>query len=140
VNEAAERQRRNVELARRGFEAYTAGDIDTVLALLDPEVEIHSAMGNAGTFHGPDGFLEWSGGWEETWEEFTSVAEEIVPVGASHVVVQADQHAKGRDGIEVTQRPAFAYELGEDGLCTRMGLYFDFDQALAKVREWGARD
>jgi ketosteroid isomerase-like protein len=140
VSGPSERQRRNVELARRGFDAYAAGDTDAVLGLLHPEVELESVMGNAGTFHGRRGFLEWSGAWEETWEEFTSVAEKIVPHGERHVVVQADQHATGRDGIEVTMRPAFAYELGEDGLCIRMGLYFDFDQAHAKVREWGAED
>jgi ketosteroid isomerase-like protein len=138
VTELSELQRRNVEIARRGFDAYTNGDMDTVLELLDPAVEVESVMGNMGTFRGRDGFLEWSVPWEETWEEFTSTAQEIVPVGDRHVVVQADQHARGRDGIEVTMRPAYAYELGEDGLCSRMGLYFDFDQALAKVREWGA--
>jgi ketosteroid isomerase-like protein len=131
-----ERQRRNVEIARRGFEAYNAGDLETVLALLHPEVELHSVMGNVGTFYGREGFLEWSGTWEEAWEEFVSEAQEIVPVGERHVIVKANQRARGRDGIEVTMRPAFAYELGDGELCSRMGLYFTFEEALAAVREW----
>jgi len=136
--ELSERQRLIVETARRGFDAYMSGDTEAVLAQLAPDLVLESVVGNVGTFHGRQGFLEWSEPWEEAWEEFDSVAEEIVPIGENHVVVQADQRARGRDGIEVTMRPAFAYEMNDEGLCSRMGLFFSFDQAAAKVREWGA--
>jgi ketosteroid isomerase-like protein len=138
--EASSRQRRNIETARRGFEAYNAGDTETVMSMLHPEIEVHSVMGVSGTFHRHEGFREWSGTWEEVWEEFVSEVEEIVPVGERHVIVKAFQRARGRDGIEVTQRPAFAYEVDDGDLCTRMGLYFTFEEALAAVREWGARE
>src|SRR5438477_10861208 len=41
MTEMSTEQETNVELARRAFEAFNAGDADGVLALLDPEVEIY---------------------------------------------------------------------------------------------------
>ena len=39
------RQQRNVELARRGMEAYNRGDIDAVLELFSADVEVYSSSG-----------------------------------------------------------------------------------------------
>jgi ketosteroid isomerase-like protein len=136
--ESAERRRELVELTRRGFEAYTAGDMETVLARLAPDVVLESTMGNVGTFHGHEGFLEWTREWLDVWEEFRVEVREVVPVGDDHAIVEVDQSARGRGGIEVSQRPAFAYEADADLHCTRMALCADRDEAFAKVREWGA--
>ena len=136
--EPTPRQLEVMEAARRGFEAYNRGDLDTVIEMLSPDFVVESVVGNVGTYHGRQGFLDFSVPWEEVWEEFRSDISEIEPVGDDHVLIHADQLARGRDGIEVTMQPVFAYEMGPAGLCTRMGLYFDRDQALARVREWGA--
>ena len=136
--EPAERRRELVELTRGAFEAYTAGDMETVLARLAPDLVLESSMGNAGTFHGHDGFLQWTREWLDVWEEFRAEVREVVPVGPDHAIVEVDQTARGRDGIEVTQRPVFAYEANADLICTRLALCADREEALAKVREWGA--
>ena len=142
MTEYTERQLRNIEIAHRAFDAYAAGDIDGVLAALSPDVIVHSpaGMGNAGTFHGREGYREWSGPWEEMWQEFHSEIEELEPLGERHLIAVVNQRGRGRDGIEVTAQNAFAYELGEDGLCSRMGLYPTYEDARAMVREWGAPD
>ena len=55
-------QQRNIELTRRGFKAYNAGDYEAVVALLHPDVEVYAddELLNAGSFSGHDGFLRWS--------------------------------------------------------------------------------
>ena len=46
-------QQRNVELTRRGFDAYNAGDYEAVAALLDPDVELHDdELVNGGDLRG----------------------------------------------------------------------------------------
>ena len=61
----------NEDLLRRGYEAFASGDIDTVLALFDPDIAWHVGGSNqtAGDYHGHQevlGFLgkmvELSGG------------------------------------------------------------------------------
>src|ERR671931_52250 len=49
----------NVELTRRGFEAYNASDYESLGALLHSEVELHAddELLNSGDFRGPEGFL-----------------------------------------------------------------------------------
>jgi uncharacterized protein len=126
----------NVRLAREGFDAFNRGDVDAVLAMLDPEVEVFAApeFPNSGTFHGHDGYLRWVGEWLEAWDRFVIEVLEIEPVGDDHVVSLVHQRGRGRgSGIEVTQDVAFMWEV-RDGRAVRFHLYPDRDAALAGVR------
>jgi ketosteroid isomerase-like protein len=79
----ASRQERNVELARRGLEVYRRGDIEAVLDLFSPDVQVYSPPEfiNAGLFHGRKGWLEWIGQWNEAWESFDIRIGGVEPVG-----------------------------------------------------------
>ncbi len=126
----------NVRLAQRGFDAFNGGDVDAVLAMLDPEVEVYSDPGflNSGYSYGRDGYLRWVGEWLEAWEEFVIEVIEIEAVGDDHVVSVVHQRGRGRGGIEVEQDVAFMWEV-RDGRAVRLHLYPDRAAALAAVRE-----
>jgi ketosteroid isomerase-like protein len=129
----ADRAQSNVEAVRRGVEAYNGGDVDVILEIFAPDVEIHAVpeLINSGTYHGHDEFLTWLAGWEEAWEEFTIEVEAIDPVGDDHVVVEVLQRARGAgSGAAVEMRLVQLYEIRE-GVVTRFHLYMDRDQAVA---------
>jgi len=47
----------NVEVARRGYEAFAQGDLETVLGLLAPELiseEAEQTLDTPATYHGPE--------------------------------------------------------------------------------------
>src|SRR5829696_5879527 len=75
----------NVEIVRRGWEAWVRGDLDALLELCDPAVEWD-------TTH-----ME---GWLGSWERFESGAEKILEAGGDRVVVICWQQGFG-PGSEV---------------------------------------
>ena len=122
-----------VALARAGFEAFNRGDGDAVLALLHPDVEVHSSgsVGERGTYRGHDGYRQWVGVWLEAWEEFRIDLDRIEPIDDSNVLVHVTQHGRGRgSGLEVTQTVTYLFT-ERDGLATRLHIYADRDEAIA---------
>jgi ketosteroid isomerase-like protein len=80
----------NVEATRRAYEAFSAGDIDRVVADMDPEIEWHQAQGLAhgGLYRGLDQVRRaiFDPLDEQWWDEFSADAEEFLDAG-DHVVV-----------------------------------------------------
>jgi uncharacterized protein len=111
----------NVELVKGMYDAFAKGDIPTVLASFDPQIEWTDAEGfpTAGTFHGPDAVLQnvimplgtdWEG-FAVRPEEFLDAGEAVVVTGrysgtykATSTAMEADfAHVwKFRDGKAVS--------------------------------------
>jgi ketosteroid isomerase-like protein len=133
---ATSRQQRNVDLARQGMEAYNRGDLDEVLELFSPEVQIYTPPDfmNAGAFHGHEGFLNWISQWNEAWESFDIRVDRVEPVGHRFVLLDAHQVGRGREsGISVELDVTYLYEI-IDGLCVYLAMYPDRERALADIR------
>jgi ketosteroid isomerase-like protein len=125
-----------IELLRRGFEAWDAGDIEAVLELLDPDVEVVAADGfiNAGTHRGHDGFLRWAQQWFEAWEDFQQTPEAVVAVGDRHAVARFHQVGRGRgSGVEVEMVVGWTLEY-RDGRFTYLALHLGFEDAVRDAR------
>jgi uncharacterized protein len=125
-----------IELVRRGFEAWNAGDVETTLELLDPEVEIYTAEGivNSGTYKGHDGFMRWAQQWFEAWEEFHNELEEVVAVGDRHAVARSHQTGRGRgSGVEVEMDVGWTSEV-RDRRAVYLALHPSFEDAMADAR------
>jgi ketosteroid isomerase-like protein len=60
----------NVELVREFIDAFNRGDVDTMFAALDPEVELHEwpTAPGAQSFRGQEGARQALEGWFEAWE------------------------------------------------------------------------
>jgi ketosteroid isomerase-like protein len=126
----------NLERTRQGFEAFNRGDIEAVVEFLHPEVEVHAAedVGEAGTYHGRDGFLEWNNVWMEAWQDFQVELEEIEELDEENILVHVVQSGRGREsGLEVSQRVTYLFTL-RDGYAARLHLYGDRDSAVAAAR------
>ncbi len=126
-----------VELIREGFAAWEAGDVETTLAMYDPEVEVYAPpeIGNAGTFHGTDGFLQWAQAWFEAWETFEQELLAIEVIGERHAIARVVQHGVGKgSGVRVDRSATYVYEIRDQKL-SYMALFFDHDNAVALARE-----
>jgi ketosteroid isomerase-like protein len=123
----------NVELVRRGIEAFNTGDFETMLELgraEDFEYDWTRSRGpNSGIYRGVEGLREFVQDQWSTFEEVTLEAHEFIPRG-NHVVVTATTHGRGRQGVTVSARSAQLYTF-EDGRLVRITLYQDREEALA---------
>jgi ketosteroid isomerase-like protein len=102
----------NVEVVRRGVQAWNADDLDAFLAELDPEVEWHPSIepaleGGETTYRGHDGARKaWDDYRGGAWERLTMRIQEIRDTGESVLVLgQADLTAR-------TTGLAFSEEVG----------------------------
>jgi ketosteroid isomerase-like protein len=130
-----ENGRDHVELTRQGFEAFNRGEMEAVVEFLHPEVEIHASadVGEPGTYHGRDGFLEWNRIWMEAWDEFRVELEEIEEIDGENVLVHVTQSGRGRgSGLEVSQRVTYLFTV-RDGYAARLHIYGRRADALAAI-------
>jgi ketosteroid isomerase-like protein len=144
MSEPSEQQRANLEVTRRAWDAYGSGDMEAVLALADPEIEIYmpSDLPNSGTFQGHDGYLTWIGNWLEAWEDFSIDVRAMEPVGDRHVVSAAHQSAVGKgSGVPVEMDVAYVAEIRDEKIAA-LQLYITREEAIAvaESREAGTAE
>ncbi len=125
----------NIELARRGFEAINRGDIDTVLELVHPRVELlPSLVGGVEQtrFHGREGYRTW---FEQQFETYDHVSFELHAFRAvrDQVVALYTTRVRGRQsGIEF-ESPGATVLTFREGLVVRQVGYQDHEEALDAV-------
>jgi uncharacterized protein len=93
----------NIELMRRGYAAWNAGDIDAVVATLDPQVEWHGhpQLPEPGPFKGREAVRRWLDNVNEALESI-SVKPLAFAESANSVVVLVHITGRGRgSGVEV---------------------------------------
>lgn len=124
-------------LARRGMEAFNAGDAAGMLAALSKDIEVYASpeMANAGEFRGHDGFISWITAWTDAWEEISAEVTDTIPVGDRHIVTAIHQEGRGRDGIMLSMELAFLFEMGDDGLCSYLAMVPTPEEAVEIARE-----
>ena len=134
--------RQNVEIVRRGYELYAAGDLEGVAGLFAEDAELADAGGlgvadtAAGTRYGPEGFLRATEEAVEAFEDYRVDAEEFIDAGES-VVVPVRVSGRGRaSGAKLETRLAHLWVL-RNGNVTRGDVYRTTEEALEAA---GLRD
>jgi ketosteroid isomerase-like protein len=133
-------RQRNIELTRRGFEAYNSGDYTSFLDLLHPDVELHAdhELLNRGDFSGRDGVMQWSAEWLEAWDEFEVNATAVETLGDHWILADSHQVARGAgSGVHVEMDVFWALEV-EGGAVRRMHIYANREAALEAIEGWRA--
>jgi uncharacterized protein len=97
----------NVDLVRRGFEAFARRDIAAVLELLAPDVDVTSdalGLSGGGSYLGHDGFVRATKETLEAFEDYRIDGEEFIDAG-DDVVVLVHISGRGRgSGVPVDMR------------------------------------
>jgi uncharacterized protein len=100
----------NVEIVRRGFEAFVAGDLRTFLEVMDPDVEWEQVEEPVPR-HGHTGVGEAVAQWHEMWEDPHYEAEEYID-GGEHVIVLLKLTGRGKaSGAEVAMSSYLLFTL-----------------------------
>jgi ketosteroid isomerase-like protein len=125
---------RNVEIARRGVEFFNAGDVESLLPDVAPDVEfIPMRAPVQGAYRGHDGLREFFADNAENLEVFRLDLEELIERG-DHVVVISTLHIRGKgSGVEITT-PSAALVTFRDGLIVRFEELRERERALAAAR------
>jgi ketosteroid isomerase-like protein len=132
--------RENLELIRRGYEAWNSGDAETALAMFALDVEILLAK-DAGavwgldlreTYHGIEGFMQFLADFAEAWDEFRWEPVEYHDLG-DQVLVFIHLTARGRgSGIELDVDMAHLCDV-RMGKLVRHETFMDRSEALEAV-------
>jgi len=96
----------NLEIVRRGYEAFNRGDVDAVLDLCAPDVEwADISAPDTPLVTGKDAVRAYFEGMLQVWASPWREAEEIIDLGGDRVLVMCHIMARGRgSGIEVDAR------------------------------------
>jgi ketosteroid isomerase-like protein len=134
--------RENLEVCRRGFEAFqrglAAGDPAGALfdsGAVDPDLEWLPPRGFPGppVYRGREGFAEFMRYWTEDFEDFSLRLERLIDVDDHRVVGLFHHKATGQgSGVPVELHQGLVYEL-EGGRVIRCRNYFDHAEALEAV-------
>jgi len=123
--------RENVEIVKRLYQAWSAGDPEVALELVSPDVvwiAIEDAP-DAGTYRGTAGVLAYFGDWLQDFEDLRMEFDELIGAGEFLVAVQRGRARGKGSGVEVDLRYAVLYEF-EDGRITRVREFRTKEQAL----------
>jgi ketosteroid isomerase-like protein len=127
----------NVQLARNGYEALAAGDLDRVLEIIDPEIviEVHTGrpdLPESETLRGHAGFRENIEGLAEVFEGMEVTPEVFIDLG-EHLVVQIHTVGQGRaSGIVIENRVTHIWTI-RDEKATRFQVFATRQAALDEL-------
>lgn len=125
----------DVELVRRGFEAFNEGGVDAVLPIVDPAFEVTTPPELASepdTYRGHDGLRRYFDSFYEAMDQIRWEPHEFRDLGGGRVAVDFTLHARGRSsGLDLGQRAVQVWELRE-GKAVAVRLYTGFEQMRAE--------
>jgi ketosteroid isomerase-like protein len=125
----------NVEIIRRGTDAYNRRAFQEAVLYMDPEIEWDMSrvqVPEPGVYRGFDGLLTFLSSWDEGWEAHVIDPEEFIDAG-DQVVLISRQLGRGKmSGIDVEQQLAQVWTL-RDKKIVRMTAYPSKADALEAV-------
>jgi ketosteroid isomerase-like protein len=130
-----------LDIVRDLLVEWNRGDTEAVIHRATEDFEWHPvlvASVEGRVYRGHDGFREFLGEWQSTWETWNLEAEEMREFG-DQVLVLTRVLAKGRgSGVELDQQLAHLFEFREGMVC-RAETFMERDKAL-EVAESRATD
>jgi len=125
----------NVEILRRGYEAFARDDFDGIMPLLDEQIEWRNPEESpiAGVFHGHQGVMDWLTQVRESFADMRFMPDEFkeLPDGRVLVLVRF-AFRPTQTGVPMEFPMAHLIAI-RDGLITYLKMYSDQQQALKAV-------
>ena len=126
--------RSNVEIARRAYAAINAGDIDTALECVHPEIEWHMShrFEEGRVFHGHDGVRDVFGMFLAMLDDFRAEPKEFIDAG-NKVIVRVRLCGKEKTGGEDAAYDLVQVWTARDGKAARLDVYDTRAEALRSL-------
>ena len=118
-------------IARRSFEAWNAADIEGLVGIMDPEVEVRALITRVDgvPYRGHEGVRRWHRDAMESFDFFHVTADEVREVG-DRLVVLGRMRTRGHDsGVELEQPIAWVMEFRGERIL-RSEVFPDHESAL----------
>ena len=121
----------NVEIVRRGYEAFDRGDIQTVLSLMDPEIEarVDPSLPDWEPYYGREALMSFLQAWLEPWETYRIEIDDLIDVGERVLVVVREFGRRKDTEFELEQRSYHVWTL-KNGKVVRHDSFFERSDAL----------
>ncbi|MDQ6811807.1 MAG: nuclear transport factor 2 family protein [Actinomycetota bacterium] len=126
---------RNVELHRRIYRALSTADVDALVALCDPNIEIRSVFAEVGgaVYHAHEGVRGWQRDLEESFGgEFRVEPGAYFDLGERTLVFGVLRGRGGQSGVEVAME-AYGVATWRNSLCVSHKAYQRKEDALSDV-------
>src|SRR2546430_2516959 len=125
----------DADLITRMLHEWNGGDVDALVQVFDPEVEVRPALSTflaSMVYRGHEGIREWYAETNEPWAQLQAEAERFVEAGDRTVVIVALHARVSGSEIDVAGRIAHVVTV-RDGRILRLDGYDEPDKALAAV-------
>jgi ketosteroid isomerase-like protein len=120
----------HVEMVERFVDAFNRRDLDSVLDVLDPQVELYEwpEAPGARSYRGPDGVRAALDSWFEAWE-WMRVAIRDIRALDHDLFITLHQRAKGKGSAVEVEIESYNLYTVDNGKVTCMRLFTDRDAA-----------
>ena len=126
----------NVDLLLAGVDAYNAGDLDALMELWTPDIEVFpdaSVFPEADPLRGRDEYRRWLEEANSAWISARNDTIEAFALGADRVLHRGQWGGEGAaSGLYTTASITDIWTI-RDGQIARVEYFFDHDQALKAV-------
>ena len=119
----------NVEIIKRTYEAFAAGDMSAIRESADPGLVTARYEPDMTTWHGFEGFLRATADWTSDFDEFSITADDLIDAG-DRVIVRVHQRARGRSSGAVVEADFWFVHTLVKGKVTRLDMFATKDLAL----------
>jgi len=127
----------NVEIVRRGWDAWISGDLDALFEVFDPSIEWDATRLEGWpedeVYYGHDGVRRFLEDWLASWERYEAGVEEYIDAGDDRVLVVCWQRGYGPGSHVPVQMDWAQICTLKRGLVCRLEAYSDRDEALKAV-------
>jgi hypothetical protein len=126
----------NVEVIRRWFHAWNAGDLDAFSSYFDADAVVITdpSWMESGPFEGRGAIRTWYEGLREAWEERNEIVlMDLFEVGDAQVVARVDWQVRGRTSGIDTDLDATCVNAVRAGRIVCQQWFFDHGEALKAV-------
>jgi ketosteroid isomerase-like protein len=126
---------KNIELGRRLLEAFNARDGEALIALFDPQAEVHSRLAGLGevtSYRAHDGVRSWQTDLDEAWSEIRIEPEAHFDLGEQILTFYVLRGRGRQSGVETSMWFA-SVARWRHGLCVSLKIHRDREEALAEL-------
>jgi ketosteroid isomerase-like protein len=121
----------NADLVRDAFERWNRREHESLLQVIDPDVEINvlsSELSGGGPYRGHDGYREWTAVMEDSFDVW-QIHPKVFREHGDQVLVLGHMHIRGRASkLELDQETGWIVEV-HNGKMTRLQAFLSHEEA-----------
>jgi ketosteroid isomerase-like protein len=122
----------NVEIVRRGFEAFQQNDFEAWFALASSEITLYPRPEEPcvkASYGGKEGIVDYLVNWYSGWMAYTAEATRFIDAGESVIVDVREVGTAEQSGMRVEENFAHAFKV-VDGLIVEWRMFGPLSEAL----------